>query len=91
MVERRGFEDLVCGVKRVSVTLVRKGTKRKEKNITLLACPQMRQWWQQDLRGLRGDAWWRGGGLKTGKRGLCNGQKRNEKEEKKNITLLACP
>ncbi len=39
VVERQGFEDLACGVKRVSVTLVRKGTKRKEKNITLLACP----------------------------------------------------
>ncbi len=31
MVERRGFEDPACGVKRVSVTLVRKGMKRKEK------------------------------------------------------------
>src|SRR6266702_2778666 len=49
----------------------------------------MRQWQQRDLRGLRGEAWWRGGGLRTrhvGKRGLSNGQKRN----KKNITLLAC-
>ncbi len=33
-VERRGFEDLVRGVKRVSVTLVRKGTKKKEKKKT---------------------------------------------------------
>ncbi len=42
------------------------------------------------MQGLRGEAWWRGGGLRTrhvGKRALCNtGQKRNEK----NITLLAC-
>ena len=27
----------------------------------------------------------------VGKRGLCNGQKRNEKKKKKNITLLAYP
>ncbi len=41
---------------------------------------------------MRGEVWWRGGGLRTwhvGKRGLCNGQKRNEKKKKKNITLLA--
>ncbi len=47
----------------------------------------MRQWWQWDLQGLRGEAWWRGGGLRTwhvGKRGLCNtGQKRNKKRRKK--------
>ncbi len=36
VVERQGFEDLVCGVKRVSVTLIRKGTKRKEKKKTYL-------------------------------------------------------
>ena len=37
MVERWGFEDPACGVKRVSVRLVRKGTKkRKEKNITCM-------------------------------------------------------
>ncbi len=66
MVERQGFEDPVCGVKRVSVTLVRKGMKKKKrKNISLLTCLRMRQWWQRDLRGLRGDAWWRGGGLRT--------------------------
>jgi len=38
---------------------------------------------------LSGDAWWRGGGLRTwhvGKRGLCNtGQKRNKKRRKKHI------
>ncbi len=35
MVERQGFEVLVCGVKRVSVTLVRKGMKkRKRKHIS---------------------------------------------------------
>ncbi len=35
--ERRGFEDPAHGVKRVSVTLVRKGTKKKEKkNITCI-------------------------------------------------------
>ncbi len=38
VVERRGFEDPACGVKRVSVTLVRKETKKEEKkNISLLA------------------------------------------------------
>ncbi len=69
--------------------------KRKEINITLLACPRMGQWRRRDLRGLRGEVRWRGGGLRTrhvGKRGLCNGQKRNEKKKKKkNITLLAYP
>jgi len=40
VVERWGFEDPVCGVKRVSVTLVRKGMKKKkQKNISLLVCP----------------------------------------------------
>jgi len=55
VMERWGFEDLMCGVKRVSVTLVRKETKkRKTKNLSLYACPQMQQW---DLQGLRGKAW----------------------------------
>src|SRR6266581_1273032 len=77
--------------KEVSATLVRKETKKEEKHI-LLMCPRMRQWRRRDLRGLRGEVRWRGGGLRTrhvGKRGLCNGQKRNEKRRKKNITLLA--
>ena len=38
---------------------------------------------------MRGEAWWRGGGLRiwhVGKRGLCNtGQKRNRKKKKKLI------
>src|SRR6266702_2538656 len=91
---RVGFEDLRHRIKRVSVTLVRKRMKKKEKNITFLMCLQIRQWWQWDLQGLRGEAQWRGGGLRTwhvGKRGLCNtGQKRN-KRRKKNISLLVCP
>src|SRR6266702_5657607 len=66
--------------------------KRNKKNISLLACPR---WRRRDLRGLRGDARWRGGGLRTrhvGKRGLGNtGQKRNEKKKTKNLSLLACP
>ncbi len=33
-VERRGFEGPARGVKRVSVKLVRKGTKKKEKKKT---------------------------------------------------------
>jgi len=33
VVERWGFEDPVCGVKRVSVTLVRKETKKRKKHI----------------------------------------------------------
>src|SRR6266702_4494611 len=68
--------------KEVSATLVRKETKKRKKNSSLLTCPRMRQWQRRDLRGLRGEAWGRGGGLRTrhvGKRGLCNGQKRNEK------------
>src|SRR6266702_4747663 len=58
--ERRGYEDPARGIKRV-VTLVRKGTKkRKEKKITLLAYPRMRQWWRRELWGLRGKAQWGG-------------------------------
>ena len=41
VVERRGFEDPMCGVKRVSVTLVRKEKKRRKKNLSLLACLRM--------------------------------------------------
>jgi len=42
VVEREGFSDLVYGVKGVSVTLVRKETKKgKEKNLSLLAYLQM--------------------------------------------------
>src|SRR6266581_1273030 len=52
----------------------------------------MRQWRRRDLRGLRGEARWRGGGLRTrhvGKRGLCNtGQKRNEKRRKTYLTYV---
>ncbi len=80
--------------KEVSATLVRKETKKEEKKHMLLMCLRMRQWRQQDLRGLRGEVQWRGGGLRTqhvGKRGLCNGQKRNERKKEKNITLLAYP
>ncbi len=33
MVERRGFEDPACGVKRVSVTLVRKEMKKRKELI----------------------------------------------------------
>src|SRR6266571_5095276 len=71
-----------------------KKRKEEEKKHILLMCPRMRQWRRRDLQGLRGEARWRGGGLRTqhvGKRGLCNGQKRNEKKKKKNITLLAYP
>ncbi len=43
--ERRGFEDPACGVKRVSVKLVRKGTKKNKHN--LHACEW---WWVWGLR-----------------------------------------
>ncbi len=39
VVERRGFEDPACGVKRVSVTLVRNEMKKEEKNLSILVCP----------------------------------------------------
>jgi len=92
MVERWGFEDLACGEKR-SLQHWSEKKRKKKKNISLFMCPLMRQWQRQELRGLRGEAWWRGGGLRTrhvGKRGPSNSQKRNEKKKKKNITLLAC-
>src|SRR6266702_3526235 len=91
-VERWGFEDPACGEKRSLQHWSEKKRKEEEKKHILLMCPRMRQWRRRDLQGLRGEARWRGGGLRTqhvGKRGLCNGQKRNEKRRKKNITLLA--
>ena len=39
MVERQGFEDLACGVKRVSVTLVRKGMKKRKKKHIFTCVP----------------------------------------------------
>jgi len=38
VVERRGFEDPMCGVKRVSVTLVRKETKKMKKKKHIFTC-----------------------------------------------------
>src|SRR6266702_1914123 len=90
----RGFEDPACGVKRVcNIGQKRNEKRRKEINISLPACPQMRQWRWRDLRGLRGEARWRGGGLRTrhvGERSLCNGQKRNEKKKKKKKHNFTC-
>src|SRR6266571_5694598 len=85
MVERWGFEDPACGEKRSLQHWSEKKQKKEEKKHMLLMCPRMRQWRRRDLQGLRGEVWWRGGGLRTrhvGKRGLCNGQKRNEKKKK---------
>ncbi len=70
VVERWGFEDLACGVKRVSVTLVRKEMKKK-KNLSLLVCLQMQAVAVAGLARLEGQStgvgimWWRGGGLRT--------------------------
>jgi len=41
VVERQGFEDPACGVKRVSVTLVRKGTKKKKRKKHIFTCVSM--------------------------------------------------
>ncbi len=50
MVEMWGFEDPACGVKRVcNIGQKRNEKSRKEINISLPVCPQMRQWWQWDL------------------------------------------
>src|SRR6266571_8362370 len=79
-VERWGFEEPACGEKRSLQHWSEKKRKKEKKNSSLLTCPRMRQWQRRELRGLRGEAWGRGGGLRTrhvGKRGLCNGQKRN--------------
>src|SRR6266571_3397233 len=78
--------------KEVSATLVRKETEKRKKNSSLLTCLQMRQWWWQDLQGLRGKAWWRGGGLRTWHVGkeVSPMVRKEMKKKKKNITLLAC-
>ncbi len=39
VVERQGFEVLACGVKRVSVTLVRKGMKKRKKKHIFTCVP----------------------------------------------------
>jgi len=63
MVERWGFEDLACGVKSVSVRLVRKGTKkRKEKNIT---CVPTNEAMVAAGVGAKGRMRWQHGGLHT--------------------------
>src|SRR6266702_3372579 len=93
----RGGEDPACGVKRVcNVGQKRNAKRRKEINITLLECPRMRQWRRRDLRGLRGEARWRGGDLRTRhvreKRSLQRSEKKRKKErKKKTISLLTCP
>ncbi len=99
MVERWGFEDPACGVKRVSVTLVRKETKKEgKKNLSLLACLRMQAMAVAGLARLEGQStgvgimWWRGGFEDPGCRikSLCNiGQKRSEKKRKKhNFTYV---
>src|SRR6266702_6526582 len=67
MVERWGFEDLMCGVKRVSVTLVRKEMKKEKKTYLYLHACKCRKWQWQDLQGLRGKA--QGWGLCGGEAG----------------------
>ncbi len=151
MVERRRFEDPACGVKRVSVTLVRKGMKKKKRKKHIFTCvpaneamaaaglarlegrrtverwgfegptcgeKRSLQHWSEKKRKKRKKkhifpyvpaneamaaarlARLEGRGMverwgfeapACGKRSLSNGQKRNEKKKKKNITLLACP
>jgi len=49
VVERWGFKDLACRVKRVSVTLVRKEMKKKKKTYLYLGACKCRQWQWQDL------------------------------------------
>src|SRR6266702_4041881 len=93
----RGFEDPACGVKRVcNIGQKRNEKRRKEINISLPACPQMRKWRRRDLRGLRGEGRWRGGDLRTRhvreKRSLQRSEKKRKKErKKKTISLLTCP
>src|SRR6266581_1255393 len=66
--------------------------KRKEINITLLACPRMGQWRRRDLRGLRGEERGRGGGFENPacgeKRSLLQWSEKKRKKEEKNITLF---
>src|SRR6266702_4624505 len=87
VVERRGFEDPARGIKSLcNIGQKRNEKKRKEKKISLLACPGMRQWRERDLRGLRGEAWWRGGGLRTrrvGKRVSVTLVRKGTKKERK--------
>src|SRR6266702_4632472 len=91
---RGGFEDLGRGIKRVSVTLVRKGTK-KEKKHNFTYVPANEAMAAAGLARLEGRGTVEGGG---GEEPAC-GEKRSlppwaenkRKKKKKNITLLACP
>src|SRR6266702_2093323 len=91
----QGFEDQACGVKRVcNIGQKRNEKRRKEINISLPVCLQMRQWWRQDLRGLRGEAWWRGGGLRTqhvGEKISLQLSEQKSKKKSNNFTSHFCP
>ncbi len=81
-----GFEDLACGKKEVSATLVRKETKKEEKHI-FTYMPANEAMAVVGLVRLEGRGTVEGWGfedLAHGVNSLCNiGQKRDEKKEKK--------
>ncbi len=100
MVERWGFEVPACGVKRVSVTLVRKGTKKrkKEKKKHIFTCvPTNEAMAVAGLARLEGQGTVERWGFEDPacgeKRSLqhWSEKKRKKERKKKNITLLACP
>src|SRR6266702_5245095 len=87
-----GLRTQNVGERGLCNTVQKRNEKKKKKNISFLTCLQMRQWRWQDLQGLRGKAWWRGGGLRTWHVGkeVSPMVRKEMKKKKKNITLLAC-
>ena len=88
MVERRGVEDPACGVKRVSVTLVKKGTKKKKRKKHIFTCvPAMAAAGLARFEGRRTVERWGFEDPACGeKRSLQHwSEKKRKKEEKKHI------
>jgi len=93
VVERRGFEVPACGVKRVSVTLVRKGTKKRKKKHIFTCMPANEAMAVAGLARLEGRGMVERWGFEDPacgeKRSLQHwSEKKRKKEEKKHILLM---
>ena len=96
MVERQGFEDWACGVKRVSVTLVRKGLKKKKQKKHIFTCmPVNEAMVGVGLARLEGRCMVERWGFEDPacgeKRSLQHWSEKKRKKKKKNISFLTCP
>ena len=92
MVERRGFEVPACGVKRVSVTLVRKGTKKRKKKHIFTCVPANEAMAAAGLARLEGQGTVERWGFEDPacgeKRSLQHWSEKKRKKEEKHILLM---